>query len=169
MPKVTKNRKYRILALDPATECGYAHSNGVSGVWDLSIRRDESGGMRLIRFEGKLNEIYASVGFDVVVYEAARHSAPKMQGALVVQSELQGVLKRWCEEGKIAYRGYSPAEIKKHALGSGKGNKAAMVAAAKKRFGKVIDDNHADALWLLSLALSEPWAISANSPKIVTS
>lgn len=143
----------RILAIDPATKSGWAHSDGASGTWDLSVRRDESSGMRLIRFRSKLNE-FCDVGVDLVVFEAARNCAPKMQGALVVQSEIQGVLKAWCHDHGIEYRGYSPTELKKHATGKGNANKQAMVAAAQARWPGVtlIDDNHADALWLLDLA-----------------
>ncbi len=146
-----------ILALDPATKMGWAHSCGVSGTWDLSIRRDESAGMRLIRLRGKLAEIARDVGVDLVVYEAARHAAPKMQGALVTQAMIQGVLIAWCEEHGIEYRGVSPSEVKKHATGKGNAGKPAMIAAAKERWpDRVIgDDNEADALWILDLALRE--------------
>lgn len=144
-----------ILAIDPATKTGWAHSCGTSGTWDLSIRRDESAGMRLIRFRSKVNEILRAVGVDLLVFEAARNAAPKMQGALVVQAEIQGVLKAWCEDNAVAYRGYSPSEIKRRATGKGNANKAAMVAAARLRWPSVADDNQADALWLLDLAVSE--------------
>ena len=143
----------KILAIDPATKCGWAHVVGQSGTWDLSVRRDESAGMRLIRFEGKLTELRESVGVELVVFEAARNCAPRMQGALVVQSEIQGVLKVWCEKNKIEYRGFSPTEIKKHATGKGNANKDAMIKAAVAKWGDTIaDDNQADALWLLDLA-----------------
>lgn len=145
----------RILAVDPATRCGWAHTCGASGTWDLSIRRDESAGMRLIRFSGKLDEIHRGVGVDLVVYEAARHAAPKMQGALVVQAMIQGVLITWCEQHGIEYRGYSPSEIKKTATGKGNACKADMVAAARIRWPNVGDDNEADARWLLELALRD--------------
>lgn len=140
-----------VLALDPATTTGWAHSSGASGVWDFSIRRDESRGMRLIRFNKKLHEIYESVGIDLLAYEAARNAGPKMQGALVVQSELQGVLKLFCEKKRIDYIGLSPSEIKKHATGKGNANKEAMVEAASGKFigTDILDDNHADALHIL--------------------
>jgi Holliday junction resolvasome RuvABC endonuclease subunit len=146
----------KILALDPATNCGFAHSCGDSGTWDLSIRRDESGGMRLIRLRAKLSELKEAVGCDVVVFEAARHAAPKMQGALVVQAELQGVIKTWCEDNKVEFRGYSPTEIKKHATGKGNANKDKMLASAREKWpNKKMDDNQADALWLLDLFKKE--------------
>ncbi len=142
----------KILAIDPATKCGFAHSCGVSGTWDLSVRRDESAGMRLIRLRGKLNELFESEPASLLVFEAARHAAPKMQGALVVQATIQGVLILWAEDHGVEYRGYSPSEIKKFATGKGNASKADMMAAAVERFGPVGDDNEADALFLLELA-----------------
>lgn len=144
-----------ILALDPSTHCGFAHSCGISGTWDLSVRRDESAGMRLIRFRSKLAEMARSTPIELVVYEAARHSAPKMQGALVVQAMIQGVLLTWCEERGYPYRGYSPSEIKKRATSKGNSSKDLVLAAAQAKWPNVKDDNEADALWLLDLAMSE--------------
>lgn len=144
----------KILACDPSTQFGWAHSCGTCGTWDLSIRRDESKGMRFIRLNGKLNEIKQSAGVDLLVYEAARHAAPKMQGALVVQAEIQGVLVLWCEQNGVEYRGVSPSEIKKHATGKGNANKDAMIAAAKAKWPEklIADDNTADALWILDFS-----------------
>lgn len=147
----------KILACDPATHFGFAHSCGPCGTWDLSIRRDESKGMRFIRLNGKLNEIKVLVGVDVLVYEAARNCAPQMQGALVVQAEIQGVLTFWCEQNGVEYRGYSPSEIKKHATGKGNANKEAMIAAARAKWpDKLIESSDtADALWILDLAQTQ--------------
>ena len=147
----------KILALDPATKCGWAHSCGASGVWDLSVRRDESSGMRLLRLAGKLNDIRENVGIEVVVFEAARHAAPGMQGALVFHAEMQGQVKAWCDVQEVQYRGYSPAEIKKHATGKGNANKEKMAEAAKLKWpsAQFVDDNHIDALWILDLAQKE--------------
>lgn len=139
-----------ILAIDPATHCGFALSTGGAGTWDLSVRRDESGGMRLVRLRGKLREIHTAAPLDVVFYEAARHAASN--GALIVQAELQGVIKLFCEENKIDYRGVSPSEIKKFATGKGNANKQAMIDAAKAQGWDVQDDNEADARWLLKYA-----------------
>src|ERR1035441_3803748 len=99
----------KILALDPATHCGWAHSDGPSGTWNLSIRKDESAGMRLIRLRGKLNEILNSQGVELVIFEAARGGMPGRLGALVVSSEIQGVIKLWCEDQHIEYKGVSPS------------------------------------------------------------
>lgn len=144
----------KLLALDPATKCGWAHSDGPSGTFDLSIRRDESAGMRLVRLKGKLREIHISLGINLVGFESARHAAPKMQGALVVQAQLQAVITLFCEESGIEYRGFSPSEIKKFATGKGNANKEAMIAAARIKWPQVRDDNEADALHLLALLQS---------------
>jgi Holliday junction resolvasome RuvABC endonuclease subunit len=99
-----------------------------------------------------------AAGIDVVVFEAARHAAPGMQGALVTHAELQGQIKAWCDAEHVNYRGYSPSEIKKHATGKGNANKDKMLEAAQAKWplaGNFVDDNHVDALWLLDLATKE--------------
>jgi len=150
----------KILALDPATKCGWAHSCGISGTWDLSVRRDESSGMRLLRLRGKLAAVKESEGVDLVVFEAARNAAPGMQGALVACTEFQATIKLWCHDNGVEYRGYSPAEIKRFATGKGMAGKPAMKEAALARWSLEyrvdnMDDNEIDAGWLLRLAISE--------------
>ncbi len=146
----------KILALDPATKCGWSHTDVVGGVWDLSVKRDESSGMRMIKLRSKLYDLLDAVEIDLVVFEAARHAAPKMQGALVTQAKLQSVIEIWGDDQGIQYRGYSPTEIKKFATGKGNASKAMMIETAQDKWGDIIeDDNHADALWLLALATDQ--------------
>lgn len=143
----------RILAIDPATHCGYAISRKLYGVWDLTPKRDESIGMRLIRFRAKMNEVIESEKINVVVFErpGGQHA-----GAVIVQSEIQGQIKVICEDHNIEYRAYSSQEMKKYATGKGNSGKPAMIAAAKERLGyKGNNDNEADALWLLEIAQND--------------
>src|SRR6188768_1514729 len=110
-----------ILAIDAATKCGFAHSSGPSGMFDLSIRKDESSGMRLIRLRGKLTEILNSCGVDMLVFESAiayGHTSKHAAGVGVAY-EFQSVLKVWAEDHGVQYRGYTPAEVKKHATSKG--------------------------------------------------
>lgn len=117
------------------------------------MKRDESGGMRLMRFRDKMRIIRNAAGIDLVVFEAARHAGKFGIGALTVQAEIQGVLKLLCEEWDLQFKGYSPNEIKKHATGKGNSGKPEMIKAAEAKWGRVFtDDNEADALWLLDLA-----------------
>ena len=144
----------RILALDPATYCGFAHSSGISGTWDLSTRTDESVGMRLVKLRALLSQIKEDHGVDLVAYEAVRYSG--MARPVVTQSEIQGVIKVWCEDNLVEYTGYSSTAVKKHATGKGNASKEKMILAAEKKWGRVIeDDNEADALWILDLAMSQ--------------
>lgn len=140
----------KILALDVATHCGWA-TKTASGVWDLSIKRDESSGMRLLRFKAKLQEIIRIEAINLVVFE---RTAGFHKNALIVQAELHGVLKLYLEEIKLNYRAYSASEIKKFATGKGNANKEAMIKAAQK-YGTIIDDNHADALHIYHLAIGD--------------
>lgn len=142
----------KILALDPAACTGWAHSSGASGTWDISVRADESNGMRLIRLQAKLEEIRVSVGVNLVVFEASRNA--KFARAVKVAAQIQAAIEIWCTSHNIDYRGYSPAEIKKHATGKGTADKDKMVAAAEKKWPdvKLESNDHADALWLLDLA-----------------
>jgi crossover junction endodeoxyribonuclease RuvC len=141
-----------ILALDVATHCGWA-TKTASGVWDLSIKRDESSGMRLIRFKAKVKEVIEKEQIKIVVFE---RSAGFHKSSLIVQAELHGVLKLLLEELGIEYKAYSASEIKKFATGKGNANKDAMVLAARLKYPvTIIDDNHADALHIYHLAVSD--------------
>ncbi len=151
----------KILALDPATKCGWAYSQGTtehicwsSGVWDLSIRPDESSGMRLIRLRGKLQDMHRA-GLGLVVFEAGRNT--RNGRAVAVAGELQGVIKLWCQDNEIEFKGYSPTEIKRHATGKGNADKDAMTNAAFARWPdkRITSCDEADALWLLDLAMEE--------------
>ncbi len=152
----------RILALDMATKTGWAHSSGASGVWDLSIRKDESSGMRLIRFETKLREVFAGVGADVIVFETVsvgRSKKANFDGVKLL-TKLQAIIERLVETtDDLECCSRHASTIKAHALPAkgAKRNKETMTAAAKQRWPdvEIIDDNHADALWLLDLIQKE--------------
>ena len=137
----------KILALDQATKCGYAHSDGQSGVWDISVHKDESSGMRLIRLRNKLNEFIGMV--DLVAFEASRNL--KYGHAVRVAAEIQGTITTWCIDNNVEYVGISPNVIKKHATRSGNASKKQMLDAAIKKWPDkaLFSDDEADALWLL--------------------
>ena len=141
-----------ILAIDPATTCGWASSDGPSGVWDLSVRPDESKGMRLIRLRSKLREFQK---VELIVFEASRNV--RHGNAIRVAAQLQGVIETHCCDEGIEYKGYSPSEIKKFATGNGLANKTLMMTTGQAKWPEMdfIDDNHVDAVWLLELARKE--------------
>jgi len=138
-----------ILAVDPASEFGWALSNAEYGTWDLRTRKDESQGMKLIRLEGKLNEIHQVRGLDLIVYE---RPAGRNTDSVIKHGKLVGTIEKWCENNNIEYAGYSASEIKKFATGKGNSGKPAMISAAKQKYGyKGSNDNEADALHLLNM------------------
>lgn len=138
----------KILALDVATHCGWC-TETAHGTWDFSIKKDESSGMRLIRFKSKLKEVAQLEQIDLVTFESA---AVYSKHPNFVQAEMHGLLKVFCEENRIQYRAFTPAEIKKHATGKGNSGKPLMVAAAKEKLGYTgADDNEADAMWIYDL------------------
>lgn len=153
-----------ILALDIATICGFAVSNELYGEWDFRVKRDESSGMRLIRFESKLKEIIELREIDLVVYErpAGRHAS-----SVITASELMGVMKRICERKYIPYRAYSATEIKKFATGKGNSGKPLMIQAANEKYGLSIkSDNIADAIHLLNMAFEDYKSVDLRQQRI---
>lgn len=143
-------KKENILALDVATTTGFATSAG-SGVWKFTPKKDESRGMRLLRFQSKLREMKELMNLKIIVFESAVSYGkfPNMVGA-----ELIGVLKLFCEENEINYASYTPSEIKKFATGKGNADKDAMVSTARLRWNmQSFDDNEADALAIYNFTL----------------
>lgn len=143
----------KILSLDPATVTGYA-SDIASGVQDCSTRPNESKGLRIIRFVKFLNEMIDVINPDIIAYEKP---GGRNYSALRVHSQLEGQIIEICENRGIEYKGYSAGEIKKHATGNGNSNKSLMIKTAKEKWPMVniIDDNHADAMWLHDLAKND--------------
>lgn len=143
----------KILALDIASTTGWAISDTEYGTWNLKTRKDESSGMKLIRFRSKLEEVKKLVDFNLVVYERA---AGMFKASIIHEAKLIGIVEEWCEINKIAYRSYSATEIKKFATGKGNAGKPLMISAAKEKYGYAgNDDNEADAIHMLKLAQSE--------------
>lgn len=147
-----------ILALDLGTRTGWAmRQNGitVSGFVDFKNGRFEGGGMRYLRFKQWLNQLYTASGDIGAVYfeEVRRHVGTD---AAHVYGGFMGQLTAWCEARQIPYKGVPVGTIKKHATGSGSASKDLMIEAAKEIAAySVQDDNEADAICLLDLAIKE--------------
>lgn len=138
----------KILSLDIATTTGWK-TESASGTWSLKPNRGESEGMRVVRFKSKVREMIHMESITLVSYErpAGFHKA-----AIMVASEMVGVLKDLCIELNVELACYSATEIKKFATGKGNSNKEAMVQAAKAQYGYAGDsDDEADAIHLYYL------------------
>lgn len=152
----------RILALDPATHCGWATGGDpiVSGTWDCSLKKGEASGLRVYRFRNYLNSIHETLHIQRIVYEGAIQMPGNRSGGSV-QAEMQGVLKLWCVDNGVTYQSYSPGQIKKFATGKGNATKEQMVDAAERKWRRIFQDkahDEVDARWLLLLAMAEEGA-----------
>ncbi len=112
--------------------------------------------MRYVRFREWLAGVARAAGENgisrVVFEEVRRHAGTD---AAHVYGGYLGVLLAWGEETGIPCEGVPVGEIKKFATGRGNADKDAMVDAARRRGFAPIDDNEADALWLLLLAIQK--------------
>ena len=150
----------RVIGLDLGTKCGYAYTNDgkvrsiQSGVADFSPRRDEGGGMRFLRFRRWLSEFVHDPEDTIIFFESVVPQAHRGGTAAHVYGGFLGILSEFCESRSIPFRGLPVATIK-HATGSGRSGKPAMLGAAFTKFGPVDSEDAADALWTLSLGLKE--------------
>lgn len=139
--------KFMILGIDLGTKCGWALMAGrelhKSGVWDLTPKRGDSPGMRIIAMRSHVGTITS--GVRLVVYER-----PHLRGghAASVLSHLEGELLAHCYLIGVEHTAVHSATLKKFATGSGRADKAAMIVAAKRINPNVEDDNEADAIML---------------------
>ena len=153
----------RILALDLSVSCtGWAYNDSESGMRSSGIqsfkgRQGDSPGVKWIEFKIWLHrQIDSAESIDLLAYEQAHHKGR------AATHYAYGLIS--CVEEVAAKRGVEVTlrhsqSIKKHAMGDKKGkrNKLAMVRLAAERWPEImiLDDNHADALWLLDLVRSE--------------
>ncbi|TCP06520.1 crossover junction endodeoxyribonuclease RuvC [Caldimonas thermodepolymerans] len=145
-----------ILALDLGTTSGWALRDRTgritSGSQSFKPQRFEGGGMRYLRFGRWISEIQTSVSELQFLYfeEVRRHVSTDAAHAY---GGFLATLTAWCEHHGIPYQGVPVGTIKKHATGSGRAGKDAVMAAVRRRGHAPADDDEADALALLHWAL----------------
>lgn len=147
-----------VLALDLGTTTGWAIRPGTGAIahgWvSLKNSRYEGGGMRYLRFQQWLGQMYGTAGDISAVYfeEVRRHASTD---AAHVYGGLLATLTSWCESRQIPYQGVPVGTIKRHATGKGNAGKDLVIAAMRERGFAVTDDNEADALALLHFAMEQ--------------
>lgn len=142
-----------LLSLDIATKTGWCTPHA-SGVQDFKLKRGESQGMMGIKFRSFLIDICKSDNIKLISYE---QPSGIYKASIIHQSKLIGVLETFCIENNIDFTSYPAKTIKKFATGKGNASKSLMVAEAMQKFPdtEIIDDNHADAIWLYELTKSD--------------
>ncbi|WP_346727140.1 hypothetical protein [Ralstonia insidiosa] len=145
-----------ILALDLATQCGWAVMTRDGTFRSGSKRFDRvklgGNGARWLAFrEWLMATARQSDGIQAVYYEDVRRHVSNLSAR--VYCGYLAILEAWAEINKIPLHGVGVGTVKKAWTGAGNASKADMIAAARKRGIKVVDDNEADAIAILSLAL----------------
>jgi hypothetical protein len=150
-----------ILAVDCALKTGWATLiNGriESGVEDFGAKRmrGESPGMDFIRYNRWLEEmrtICLPSRYGLVVFEQAHLRGGHATNLCVgMTTRAQEFAARIGAECLPVHTG----TLKKYAVGSGNAGKGLMMEAFEEATGcRPIDDNHADAYWLLRFAMNE--------------
>lgn len=148
---IAEDKVKRILAIDLGTKTGWAIKNefGItSGSVSFKQDRFSGGGMRYLQFQRWLNKLPK---VDIVYFEEVRKhlgvdSAHAYGGFL-------SHLTSWCELYKIPYQGVPVGTIKKAATGKGNASKTEVIEVIKALGYNPNDDNEADALALLHLAV----------------
>jgi len=142
----------RILAIDPATQLGYAFTTGTKGVIrhgseSFHNAKWEGAGVRFMKFKAWL-ETFEDL--DLIAYEAVENHTSTY--AAHAYGGWVAILQAYCEERNIPYTGFGVLEIKKFWTGKGNAKKDDMIRVAREKGFNPEDDNAADALAILHLA-----------------
>ncbi|VVE00226.1 hypothetical protein PIN31115_02065 [Pandoraea iniqua] len=148
-----------ILALDLGTKLGWASvgRNGHvrSGSLTCAPRSREAAGQRWSRFRELLTDCYAELGeIHAVYFEDVKRHGPNQVIAAHVYGGFLAHLEHWCAGRNIEMTGVGVGQVKKAWTGAGNAKKPEMIAAAQARGFRPKDDNEADALAILSLAIT---------------
>lgn len=143
-----------ILAIDIGTTTGWARTdrNGTlhSGSQSFAVHRTEQAGQRWLKFRAFLAEQRVAGDIHAVYYEDVKQHAGTL--AAHVYGGFLAMLEMWCAANSVPLRPVGVGVVKKHWTGKGNADKALMMATARAKGFRVKDDNHADALAILSLA-----------------
>lgn len=144
-----------ILAIDIGTTTGWARSSRdgsiSSGSAKFAPRRTEAAGHRWLKFRGFLAEQRLAAGeIHAIYYEDVKQHAGTL--AAHVYGGFLAMLEMWCAANNVPLRPVGVGVVKKHWTGKGNATKQTMIVVAVAKGFAPVDDNHADALAILSLA-----------------
>lgn len=150
--------RVNILAIDIGTQLGWAlgacDGTVKGGSESFSPAKHGGHGPRWLAFRQFLADTGRAAGEIHAVYfeDVKRH-----EGVLAAHAYggFLAMLQAWCAANRIPMHPVGVGAIKKHWTGKGNANKALMVESAKARGFRPVDDNHADALAILSYARAE--------------
>ena len=128
-----------------------------TGTWDLKKRRDDSLGLRTDRLRCHLDQLFELAkkgGMNVthISYEKVmRHSGTR---AAHSYGAFLGLVEAVALHHRVELLPVHVTTLKKFATGKYRASKAMMIQAALEEGWEVVDDNHADAIWLYLSAVT---------------
>lgn len=146
-----------ILSLDLGTQTGWALKQNdtiTSGTAFMYIEDCEDRDVRYWAFQQWLHRLIQNTpDIQCVYYEIVRrHLGTK---AAHVYGGFRGIMLAWAYDHHIPCLYFPPATIKKYITGKGNASKQEVIQAVEKRGFAPTDDNEADALALLFLAIQK--------------
>lgn len=144
-----------VLALDLGSKCGWATCSRdgliAGGTENFSTARHQGHGRRWLAFREFLSERRSALGaIETVYYEDVKQHAGTL--AAHAYGGFLAMLECWCAVNNVRLEPVGVGVVKKHWTGKGNADKQAMIVAAAAKGFCPVDDNHADALAILSLA-----------------
>lgn len=158
-PRAIPTANCNVMALDLGTQCGWAVATRdgkfLSGSDRFDAARCGGPGKRWLAFREFLTaRAREAGGIQAVYYEDVKQPFASNLAARTYCG-LLAILEAWAAANNIPLQGVGVGTIKKHATGRGNAKKPEMIAAAQAMGVRVSTDDEADAIALLSYALSQ--------------
>lgn len=164
-----------LLALDPATKTGFYHSNGQSGVWDLS--RFPNTSEKLVAFEDAILTTARRLGCDAIAFELASYGAGarrRKDGTTsgpqwtVIQfhNKLRGVIELCAAKlGGLPLLPIAISTAKSFATGSGRATKEQVGKCFERENGRPAKDENESDAWSIWVAASQGATVKRKTRK----
>ncbi|SSW64331.1 hypothetical protein AVE30378_01033 [Achromobacter veterisilvae] len=161
-----------ILALDLGAKTGWALRRRdaalLHGTEDFTPRASWAPGQKWQRFRAWLSATIMHHNITQIAFEDVKRHGSGQVLAAHAYGGFRAMLEMVADQHCITLVPLGVGQIKKHWTGSGVAKKDAMVTQAKARGYRVLDDNNADALAILHLAIAREqgeWAAPRTKPK----
>jgi len=142
-----------ILALDLGTHTGYAILSDEKIISGTKKLKNKTFGQRFSKFIKWLYQILDCYEIEKVYFERVRRHLGTEAGH--VYGAFMYLLAVVCEDLKIPYEGCEVGEIKKYITGHGRATKSDVVKAVSNLGFSPADDNEADVISILLLAIAK--------------
>ncbi len=142
-----------ILALDLGTHLGYAILHEKEIISGTKKLKNKTFGQRFSEFLKWLYQILDCYEIEKVYFERVRRHLGTEAGH--IYGAFMYLLAIVCEDLKIPYEGCEVGEIKKYITGHGRATKSEVVKAVSNLGFSPADDNEADSISILLLAIAK--------------